>query len=436
MNTFKANNIAIIHTEGNFCKVAITDDSNELLLEKIRFTQNKYILPIIKSEAEIRSLQASEKTPFDTEILNNIHHSENSWESEPIINLVDSLIEDALSKKATDIHIEPSKKHLRIRFRQDGLLNDYKELPQWICDPVLVRLKILAEVDITDKRIPHDGSFTFEAFRNRANIRLSTIPIQGESGTTEKCVLRLLPLDSTDKSRNCEGLASLQFPAAEASFLGKVFNSPQGLFLVTGPTGSGKTTTLHAGLQEIVQKNINITTIEDPVEYHVEGVNQVQVNEKCGFTFAEALRSILRQDPDVIFLGEIRDEETAQIAIRAAQTGHLVLSTLHTNSAQAAVTRLRDLGIGASAIKDSLLGIMAQRLVRKKSKTFDKTNDCKSNKKCDTDKYCGRTAITEILEPNGNYINGTLRDSARRLLAQGITDNTELSRVLGPNWNS
>lgn len=411
-------NTAIIEKTHNFCKIAVLDESEELLLEKFRFNLNKIIIPVQKSATEIRNLLASQKCKFDNQSLDKIHQSENSWESEPIINLVENLLEEALDKGATDIHLEPSEKEFRIRFRQDGILNLFKTLPCWICDPVLIRLKILAEVDITDKRISHDGSFTYEGFRHKANIRLSTIPIQSESSSFEKCVLRLLPLTEPIKSNMPSGLAKLNLPSSEETFLRRIFNSPQGLFLVTGPTGSGKTTTLHAGLQEISRKHINITTIEDPVEYILEGINQVQVNEKCGFTFAEALRSILRQDPDVIFVGEIRDEETAQIAIRAAQTGHLVLSTLHTNSAMAAYSRLQDLGVSPGTIKESLLGIMSQRLVRKKT----------------GDTYQGRTAITEILRPDGTFVSGTIRDSANRLLTQGTTDNEELARVLGQNW--
>lgn len=420
---------------GGICKIAVLDDSDELLLEKLKTEFNSSIEPIVKSENEIRSLQKKnqldlyvnkESEGLELETLKKIRsNTTNSWETEPIINLVDSLIEDALSKGATDIHIEPCHKNLRVRFRQYGMLNEYRNLPLWLCEPVLIRLKILAEVDITDKRIPHDGSFTYNGFKATANIRLSTIPVQCEASSMEKCVLRLLPLSSEQSQDEQHGLSRLLTSSTELDFLRKVFQSPQGLFLVTGPTGSGKTTTLHAGLQEIVHRQINITTIEDPVEYVLPKVNQVQVNEKCGFTFATALRSILRQDPDVILVGEIRDADTAKIAIRAAQTGHLVLSTLHTNSAKAAYTRLQDLGIGTHALQDSLLGIMAQRLVRVGQQNLG--SGISSGEMI----FNRRMAITEILRPDGTYVSGTLQDSAQSLLNQGLTNQQELYRVLG-----
>lgn len=399
--------------------VAVTNDCDEFLLQKVRTELDAPVQVCIKSKAEIFQLLSKCSENFDDDLLKPENAQNASWESEPIVNLVDSLIEQAIDLKATDIHLEPASQAFRVRLRQDGLLNDYKSLPLWIGEPVLVRLKILSEIDITDKRIPHDGSFTFSGFRHNANIRVSTLPVQGG----EKAVLRILPtagspiafsrLESEPYSR----LESLRLSSRNLEFLRKVFHSPQGLFLVTGPTGSGKTTTLHAGLQEIVHRQINVTTIEDPVEYPLEGVSQVQVNEKCGFTFAVALRAILRQDPDVIMVGEIRDKETAQIALRAAQTGHLVVSTLHTNSAKAGFARLKDLGISRTALQESLLGIMAQRLVRcRPAQAFP---------------YSGRQAVVEILMPDGNYVDGTLRENARRLVESGYTDITEIKRVFG-----
>ena len=387
--------------------VAVTNDCDEFLLQKVRTELGAPIQACIRSKAEIHQI-LSQNTDGLEEVLLKPENAQNaSWESEPIVNLVDNLIEQAIDFKASDIHLEPSTESLRVRLRQDGLLNDHKSLPLWIQEPILVRLKILADIDITDKRIPHDGSFTFNGFRHSANIRVSTLPVQGG----EKCVLRILPTSSHQAPK----LSALRLSPASEAFLKDVFNSPQGLFLVTGPTGSGKTTTLHAGLQEILHKQVNVTTIEDPVEYPLDGAAQVQVNEKCGFTFAAALRAILRQDPDVIMVGEIRDKETAQIALRAAQTGHLVVSTLHTNSAKAGFTRLKDLGVSQTALQESLLGIMAQRLLR-----------CRPSP---TSPYSGRIAVAEILKTDGNYVDGTLRENALKLIESGITDEEEIRRV-------
>lgn len=399
--------------------VAVTNDSDDFLLQKVRTELGAPVQACIKSKAEIHQLLSLDSENFDDDLLKPENAQNASWESEPIVNLVDSLIEQAIDLKATDIHLEPLPQAFRVRLRQDGLLNDYKSLPLWIGEPVLVRLKILSEIDITDKRIPHDGSFTFSGFHHSANIRVSTLPVQGG----EKAVLRILPTAGSPiafsrlESEPYTKLESLRLSPTSLKFLREMFHSPQGLFLVTGPTGSGKTTTLHAGLQEIAHRQINVTTIEDPVEYPLEGVAQVQVNEKCGFTFAVALRAILRQDPDVIMVGEIRDKETAQIALRAAQTGHLVVSTLHTNSAKAGFTRLEDLGISRTALQESLLGIMAQRLVR-----------CRP---AQAHPYSGRQAVVEILTPDGNYVDGTLRENARRLVESGYTDITEIKRVFG-----
>ena len=399
--------------------IAVTNDCDDFLLQKVRTELGAPVQACIKSKAEIHQLLSLDSENFDDDLLKPENAQNASWESEPIVNLVDSLIEQAIDLKATDIHLEPLPQAFRVRLRQDGLLNDYKSLPLWIGEPVLVRLKILSEIDITDKRIPHDGSFTFSGFRHSANIRVSTLPVQGG----EKAVLRILPTAGSPiafsrlESEPYTKLESLRLSPTSLKFLREMFHSPQGLFLVTGPTGSGKTTTLHAGLQEIAHRQINVTTIEDPVEYPLEGVAQVQVNEKCGFTFAVALRAILRQDPDVIMVGEIRDKETAQIALRAAQTGHLVVSTLHTNSAKAGFTRLEDLGISRTALQESLLGIMAQRLVR-----------CRPAQALP---YSGRQAVVEILTPDGNYVDGTLRENALKLVEDGITDITEIERVLG-----
>lgn len=390
--------------------VAVENIHDEFLMEKLRRELNiGRVAPKEFTAGQIRQMIAQRTLPqeqVDELTEDALKEALNSWEAEPIINLVDSLMEQALIQGATDIHLEPTGSNLRVRFRKNGFLEDFKRLPLWTTDPILVRLKILSDIDITDRRVPHDGSFIFNGLQSPANVRVSTLPVQGG----EKCVLRLLH-QKDDPDEYSRGLDRLNLSKKTADALRLIFSQPQGIFLVTGPTGSGKTTTLHCGLQEIIQKKINVVTVEDPVEYTLEGANQVQVNERCGFTFATALRSILRQDPDVILIGEIRDSETAQIAIRAAQTGHLVLSTLHTNNAKAAFARLEDLGISQKMLKDSLLGILAQRLV------------CK---------ICGgRTAVTELLLPNGTYADGTLQDSASRLLQHKAVTAEEIQRVLG-----
>lgn len=402
------------------CQVFVTDIYDEFLLERIRLERQCRIEPIESSENEIRKMKRRD-IQSSSSIINEICTQQkkvetaNSWESEPIINLVDSLLDEALKQRATDIHLEPSSEGFRIRFRKDGLLSNYRNLPQWIADPTLIRLKLLANVDITERRLPLDGSFLFQGNLEKVNIRLSTIPIQEESQNSEKCVLRLLP--SHDEGRT---LDDLQISEKNLKALRHSFDSPQGILLITGPTGSGKTTTLYAGLREIIPRKINVTTIEDPVEYRLIGANQVQVNSKCGLTFAQALRSILRQDPDVILIGEIRDSETAQIAMQAAQTGHLVLATLHTNNAMGAYSRLEDFGISAKQLNDCLLGIVAQRLLRKTVYT-DKGNYI----------YNGRIAAMEFLHPNGNFADGSIEEYAKRLVTQGKTSEEECRRVLG-----
>ncbi len=397
--------------EGHILRVAVPDIYDEFSLERIRVESGCRLEPEQHTEAEIQQMirAAAVKDVGDTlaglEAAPPPSGKAHSWESEPIINLADSLLEAALERGATDIHLEPCKEGMRIRFRRDGMLEIYRTLPEWICDPLLIRFKLLADVDITEKRLPHDGSFHFQGC-HESNVRLSTLPTH----RGEKCVLRLLPAHDGGT-----GLDALGFHEATLRQLRNTFAKPQGLFLVTGPTGSGKTTTLYAGLREIIKRKVNVTTIEDPVEYPLDGANQVQVNEKCGLTFAAALRSILRQDPDVILVGEIRDEETARIAVRAAETGHLVLSTLHTNSAKAARDRLLDLGISANVLEDVLLGVAAQRLLRKKTGSGG---------------YRGRIAATEILKPDGSYVEGNIREYAESLVHSGITDLDEVNRVL------
>ncbi len=276
-------------------------------------------------------------------------------ESEPVVKMVELIFNEAISQRASDIHIEPSESAAVIRFRVDGMLRQYMELTKWMYAPFTSRIKILAELDIAEKRVPQDGRIRYTHRNNTYDFRVSTLPTHHG----EKTVIRLLKHDLSLLE-----LENLGIEPDQLEQLLACIEKPQGMIFVTGPTGSGKSSTLFACLNKIRGKAINITTIENPIEYKLDGVNQVQINEKAGVTFARTLRSILRQDPDVILIGEIRDSETAQIAVQASQTGHLVLSTLHTNDAVSAVTRLKDLGIPGFMISSSLILVLAQRLFR------------------------------------------------------------------------
>jgi len=270
--------------------------------------------------------------------------------------LVNRILEQAIGHQASDIHIEPQEGEVQVRERVDGRLENRMELPSHLHPALVSRLKILGGLDIAEKRVPQDGRFMHQVSGRSVDFRISTLPtIRGE-----KVVLRIL-----DKGNMKIGLAHLGMSDAMASAVRKILAHPHGILLVSGPTGSGKTTTVYSMLDEINKPDVNITTIEDPVEYKFDVINQVQVNAKAGLTFAGILRNILRQDPDVIMVGEIRDRDTAEIAIRAALTGHLVISTIHTNDSLTAVTRLVDMGIDPFLISSSLLGVIAQRLVRR-----------------------------------------------------------------------
>jgi type II secretory ATPase GspE/PulE/Tfp pilus assembly ATPase PilB-like protein len=276
-------------------------------------------------------------------------------ESEPVVKMASLIFDEALKLKASDIHIEPAETAAIIRYRIDGLLTQHMETSREMYVPLTSRIKIMADLDIAEKRVPQDGRIRYENNDEQYDFRVSTLPTHWG----EKTVVRILKHDTTMLSMSKIGLGERELQA-----LSECIEKPQGMVFVTGPTGSGKSSTLFAALNAIRAKAINITTIEDPIEYKIEGLNQVQINERAGVTFASTLRSILRQDPDVILVGEIRDRETAEIAMQASQTGHLVFSTLHTNDAISAITRLKDLGIPGFLISSSLLAILAQRLVR------------------------------------------------------------------------
>jgi type IV pilus assembly protein PilB len=332
-------------------------------------------------------------------------------EAAPIIRMVNLFVAEAVAQGASDIHAEPTKTTLKIRNRVDGVLRKSLELPKWVQGAVISRIKIMAKMDIAEKRLPQDGRIGVRVGATELDLRVSTMP----ATHGEKVVIRVL-----DSANSQIPFESMGMPEEELRQLETLICRPQGILLVTGPTGSGKTTTLYAALNRIKSEERNITTIEDPIEYEIAGVNQVLIQEKIGLTFAATLRAMLRQDPDVIMLGEMRDLETTTIAMQAALTGHLVLSTMHTNSSAATVTRLRNLGIPPYLIGSTLIGIVSQRLVRvicpkcrvqekpseqdlarvglAKSKTdeitFYQGEGCPS---CGGTGYRGRTGIFEVL---------------------------------------
>jgi len=273
----------------------------------------------------------------------------------PIIRFINAVLTEAVKDNASDVHIEPYENRLGVRFRVDGVLREILETRRALAPLVVSRIKVMSKLDIAEKRLPQDGRISLRIAGRAVDVRVSTMP----SGHGERVVLRLL-----DKQAGRLDLSSLGMDEQSQAIMDELIHKPHGIILVTGPTGSGKTTTLYAALERINDNSRNIMTVEDPIEYFIDGIGQTQVNTKVEMTFARGLRAILRQDPDVVMVGEIRDLETAEIAVQASLTGHLVLSTLHTNTAAGAVTRLRDMGVEPFLLSSSLIGVLAQRLVR------------------------------------------------------------------------
>jgi general secretion pathway protein E len=278
-----------------------------------------------------------------------------SEDDAPIIRLINAVLTQAVKENASDIHVEPFENRLVVRFRVDGVLREVLTSKRAVAPLVVSRIKVMSKLDIAEKRLPQDGRISLRIAGRSVDVRVSTIP----SGHGERVVMRIL-----DKQAGRLKLSALGMDPKTEAMIADLFSKPHGIILVTGPTGSGKTTTLYAGLEHLNDNTQNIMTVEDPIEYYIDGIGQTQVNTKVDMTFARGLRAILRQDPDVVMVGEIRDLETAQIAVQASLTGHLVLSTLHTNTAVGAVTRLRDMGIEPFLLSSSLIGVIAQRLVR------------------------------------------------------------------------
>jgi len=344
--------------------------------------------------------------------------------SESVINLVDQLLKDATSNQVSDIHIEPNESQCRVRFRKDGLLYEAAIFPSSLATQIILRLKIMAELNIAEKRLPLDGRIHLAHLN--LDIRLSTCPIL----YGEKIVLRLF-----NTKKNKLSIQQLGMNSAQHHLFLQKMHLPQGLVLVTGPTGSGKSMTLYAALEYLNHTNKNISTIEDPVELTLPGINQININPKIGLDFALSLRALLRQDPDILMIGEIRDLETAKMAIQAAQTGHLVFSTLHTNTAHETFSRLHSLGIHQTLINNSITLIIGQRLLRRLCVYCKTTNHTANERGCP---YCQqgyheRTGIFELLNVTTGQFSCcmSLREAALEKIATGETTSTEVIRVLG-----
>ncbi len=318
----------------------------------------------------------------------NIMESDTGSETAPIIRLVNLLLSEAIENRASDIHIEPSGNFLTVRYRIDGVLLEKARMHSGIHGPLTSRLKILSRLNIAERRLPQDGGFRLRVRERDIDVRISTLPLTGG----EKTMIRILDHNQTTVSLENLGLSKHDYCTVQ-----NLIQRKKGIILVTGPTGSGKTTTLYAIINKIKSGMLNIITVEDPVEYNIPGINQVQARPDIGLTFARCLRSILRQDPDVILIGEIRDEETAAIAFRAAMTGHLVLSTLHTNDSVSAITRLKDIGIPGHIIASTVIGVLAQRLVRKLCIYCRRDgNGHAACYHCNRTGYLGRAGVFEI----------------------------------------
>ena len=399
--------------------VLLDDDSFERLY-------NKFLE--IRTDSELSGIEREQEELADEDIsLAEFLHTASdlltSEESAPVIKFVNALFYQAVKQRASDIHVEIHEYKGEVRFRVDGALVRHTDLEKRVANLIISRIKVISNLDIAEKRVPQDGRTHVKIAGKTVDVRVSVLPTY----YGERVVMRMLM-----QSEDIPHLRELGFDAHLTHALDEMLKHSHGIVLVTGPTGSGKSTTLHAFLQQVAQPDINVITIEDPVEYKADNINQIQTNAKAGLTFASGLRSILRQDPDVVMVGEIRDSETAEIAIQAALTGHLVFSTLHTNNATASITRLIDMGVEPFLISSSLLGVLAQRLVRKLC------NECKEAhplapeyaeefglpagatvyeekgcKACNYTGYAGRQAIGEFFE---------LNDEMRAMLKENTSD--------------
>jgi type IV pilus assembly protein PilB len=433
--------------------VAMADPLNVLALDDLRRVRaNLQIVPLISTEKAVVDFLNNAQTQVgggidailkdvdvsDVELAKegqeeiNLDQLVESSEEGPVIKLVNLMLVQAIKDRASDIHIEPFEKQLRLRYRVDGMLYDSTAPPKGLQSALASRIKIMANLDIAERRLPQDGRFRIKLAGREVDLRVSILPtIHGE-----KIVMRVL-----DKGNLNLNLESLNLPPDDLQKFKNAIDAPHGMILMTGPTGSGKTSTLYAVLTQLNTSDVNIVTVEDPVEYQMLGVNQVQVKPEIGLTFAGGLRSILRQDPDIVMVGEIRDSETADIAVKAALTGHLVLSTLHTNDAPGAIARMVDMGIEPFLVSSSVLMVCAQRLVRKicphckeefkvpadvitrlslsaeeaAANTYYRGRGCS---RCKDTGFLGRMAILEVLAVTNTLREQILRDTS----AKGLKD--------------
>ncbi|MBU4457177.1 MAG: GspE/PulE family protein, partial [Candidatus Omnitrophica bacterium] len=430
LNVFAVDDLKML-TKLNIEPILSTESSILEAIDKFYGTEKRRLSDIVKEQetSDIEVVDAA-KEEFD------ISEAALEGETAPIVKIVSLILLESLKRRASDIHVEPEEDSLRVRYRVDGSLHEVLTIPKKNQNAVLARLKIMSGMDITESRIPQDGRFKIRARNKEVDYRVSVLP----TSFGAKVVLRAL-----DKSNLSMGLDKLGFSEYTLQRFKEAIAMPFGMILVTGPTGSGKSTTLYSVINQLNTADKNIITIEDPVEYQVEGITQVQANSDIGLTFASGLRSLLRQSPDVIMIGEIRDSETADIAIKASLTGQLVLSTLHTNDAPTAISRLMDMGVEPFLIASSIILVAAQRLCR----VVCKACNGKGCEKCSSTGYYGRRAILEVLRVDDkvreliidrasvdkvrNYAISkgmkTLRQDAMEKYEKGVTTKEEVLRV-------
>ncbi len=445
-----------ISIHGRRLVVATNDPLDFPTLEGVRLRTGMNVEPVLATKNDIDTaiaryygftktlknlgIEVKQKKKEDEKFYEELLESSDYDSNEsPIIQLVNQILLTAIKSEASDIHIDPSDIEFKIRYRIDGVLGTERTLPKVILTKLVSRIKVMSHMDITETRLPQDGRIKTVIEGRPVDLRISTLPtIRGE-----KVVMRVL-----DLSRESKGLDRLGLTVEERKVFERLIRRPNGIVLVSGPTGSGKTTTLYASLDQLNRDDVNIITVEDPVEIELEGVNQVNINPDIDFTFANALRSILRQDPNIIMVGEIRDSETAEIAVKASLTGHLVLSTIHTNSAVKTITRLIDMGIDAFLVASSLSGVVAQRLVRlvcphcsiedeptESERRIFERNGIEVNtirravgcEICNNKGYKGRTAIFEILDVNDTIVRMISNEEMEyKILEQARKDGTRL----------